>query len=153
MDRGKRGSKHHPAVDGNGTPPAFELTAANVDEVTRLVPQVASIPPVRGRAGAPLTKPEPEPEPELVMADRGYDSDANRMALSGKGIATRIARRDTGHGSGLGVPRYVVEQTIALFRRSRRLRVRDDRDDVVHEGFMSLACSITCWRRLHSNTG
>ena len=72
------------------------------------MPQVASIPPVRGKVGAPLTK------PKLVMADRGYDSDGNRTALSGRGIATQIARRNTGHGSGLGVFRYVVEQTIAL---------------------------------------
>ena len=147
MDRGKAGSKHHLVVDGGGTPLAFELTAANVNEVTRLVPQVEAVPPVRGKVGAPLSK------PKLVMADRGYDSDDNRMALSGKGIATRIARRGTEHGSGLGVFRYVVEQTIALFHQFRRLRVRDDRDDAIHESFMSLACSVTCWRRLQSNTG
>ena len=147
MDRRKPGSKHHLVVDANGTPLAVELTAANVNEVTRLVPQVESVPPIRGKVGAPLTK------PALVMADRGYDSDGNRMALSGKGIATRIARRNTAHGSGLGVLRYVVEQTIALFHQFRRLRVRDDRDDLIHESFMSLACSIFCWRRLHSNTG
>jgi transposase len=147
VDRSKPGSKHHLVVDGNGTPLAVELTAANVNEVTRLVPQVASIPPVRGKAGAPLTK------PKLVMADRGYDSDANRMALSGKGIRTEIARRNTEHGSGLGVFRYVVEQTIALFHQFRRLRVRDDRDDTIHEAFMSLACSVICWRRLHTATG
>ena len=147
MDRGKCGSKHHLVVDANGTPLAFELTAANVNEVTRLVPQVESVPPVRGKVGAPLTK------PKSVMADRGYDSDANRMALPGKGIATRIARRNTEHGSGLGVFRYVAEQTIALFHQFRRLRVRDDRDDGIHESFMSLACSVICWRRLHSATG
>ena len=111
------------------------------------MPQVGSIPPVRGKAGAPLTK------PKLVMADRGYDSDGNRAALSGKGIPTRIARRNTDHGSGLGVLRYVVEQAVALFHQFRRLRVRDDRDDAVHESFMSLACSVICWRRLHSNSG
>ena len=75
------------------------------------------------------------------------------MALSGKGIATRIARRNTEHGSGLGVFRYVAEQTIALFHQFRRLRVRDDRDDTIHEAFMSIACSVICWRRLHSATG
>ena len=147
MDRAKPGSKHHLAVDGNGIPLAVGLTAANVNEVTRLVPLVDAIPPVRGKVGAPLTK------PKLVMADRGYDSDANRMALSGKGIRTAIARRNTDHGSGLGVFRYVVEQTVALFHQFRRLRVRDDRDDAIHESFMSLACSLICWRRLHSNTG
>jgi hypothetical protein len=75
------------------------------------------------------------------------------MALSGKDIATQIARRNADHGSGLGVFRYVVEQAIALFHQFRRLRVRDDRDDAVHECFMSLACSVVCWRSLHSNSG
>ena len=65
----------------------------------------------------------------------------------------RIARRNTEHGSGLGVFRYVVEQTIALMHQFRRLRVRDDRDDGIHESFMTLACSVICWRRLHSATG
>ncbi len=118
-----------------------------MNEVTRLVPQVASIPPVRGKVGAPLRK------PKVVMADRAYDSDPHRRTLSGQGIGTEIARRNTEHGSGLGVFRYVVEQTIALFHQFRRLRVRDDRDDAVHESFMSLACSIICWRRLHDPTG
>ena len=143
MDRAKPGSKHHLDVDGNGIPLAVELTAANVNEVTRLVPQVGVVPPVRGKAGAPLTK------PKLVMADRGYDSDDNRMRLSGKGIATQIARRNTPHGSGLGVFRYVVEQTIALLHQFRRLRVRYDKRDDIHEAFMSLACSLICCRRLH----
>ena len=147
MDRRKPGSKHLLVVDGGGTPLAVELTAANVNEVTRLVPLVDAIPPVRGKVGAPLAK------PKLVMADRGYDSDDNRIALSGKGIATRIARRNTAHGSGLGVFRYVVEQTIALFHQFRRLRVRYERRDDTHEAFMSLGCAMICWRRLHRPTG
>jgi len=55
-----------------------------------------------------------------------------------------IACRNTGHGSGLGVHRWVVEQSIALLRWFRRLRIRDD----IHEDFLSRACSIICWRRL-----
>jgi hypothetical protein len=31
----------------------------------------------------------------------------------------------------------------------KRLRVRNDRDDQVHEAFMALACAMICWRRLH----
>ena len=47
--------------------------------------------------------------------------------VSGKGIATRIARRNTEHGIGVDVFRYVVDQTIALFYKFRRLKVRDER--------------------------
>lgn len=115
--------------------------------MTQLLPLVDAIPPVRGRAGAPLRR------PKLVVADRGYDSGPHRTALSCRGIATAIGRRGEPHGSGLGAVRYVVEQTIALWHQFRRLRTRFDRRDDVHEAFMSLGCSMICWRRLHSSSG
>jgi hypothetical protein len=59
-----------------------------------------------------------------------------------------IARRGTEHGSGLGVHRWVVEQSIALLHWFRRLRIRWEIRDDIHEAFLSLACSIICWRRL-----
>jgi hypothetical protein len=46
--------------------------------------------------------------------------------------------------------RWFVEQALALLHQFKRLRVRDDRDDNVHEAFMTLACAMICWRRLHS---
>ena len=120
MDRRKAGSKHHLAVDADGTPLACLLTAANRHDVTQLIPLVDAIPPIRGKVGAPLRK------PAQVMGDRGYDSDPHRMKLSCRGIATAIARRREPHGSGLGFLRYVVEQTIALLHQFRRLRTRFD---------------------------
>jgi len=53
-----------------------------------------------------------------------------------------IARRGTGHGSGLGVHRWVVEQSIALLHWFRRLRIRWEIRDDIHEAFLSLACNI-----------
>ena len=72
------------------------------------------------------------------------------MKLSCRAIATAIARRNAPHGSGLGVFRWFVEQALALMHQFKRLRVRDDRDDKVHEAFMTIACAMVCWRRLHS---
>lgn len=37
----------------------------------------------------------------------------------------------------------------ALFRRLR-LRIRWEVRDDIHEAFLSIACSIICWRRLKS---
>ena len=113
--------------------------------MTQLVPLVDAIPPVRGRPGAPLRK------PGEVMGDRGYDSNPHRMALSGRGIGTAIARRGEPHGSGLGIFRYVVEQTVALLHQFRRLRTRFDKRDDVHEAFMTIGQAMICWRRLHSS--
>ena len=61
-----------------------------------------------------------------------------------------IARRGTEHGSGLDVHRWVVEQSIALLHWFRRLRIRWEIRDDIHEAFLSLACAIICWRRLQS---
>jgi transposase len=125
-------------------PLAATLTGANRHDVTQLLPLVDAIPPVRGKAGAPLRK------PKKVQGDRGYDSDPHRLRLSARSIATELARRNTPHGSGLGVFRWFVEQALALMHQFKRLRVRDDRDDEVHEAFMTIACAMICWRRLHS---
>lgn len=123
------------------------MTAANRHDVTQLIPLVDAIPPVGGKVGAPLTK------PEEVTGDRAYDSDPHRMTLSGRGIATSLARRREPHGSGLGFVRYVVEQTIALLHQFRRLRTRFDKRADVHETFMKIGCAMICWRRLHKLTG
>ena len=144
MDRRKNGSKHHLATDAGGVPLTTKLTGANRNDVTQLMPLVDALPPVRGLPGAPLRK------PGGVMGDRGFDSADNRMRLSCRAIAAEIARRNTPHGSGLGVFRWFVEQALALMHQFKRLRVRDDRDDRVHEAFMTIACAMICWRRLHS---
>ena len=112
--------------------------------MTQLLPLIAAIPPIRGAAGAPLTRP-----PE-VIGDRGYDSDRHRQTLSGKGIRPTIARRNTEHGSGLGVLRWVVERTLARLHQARRLRVRYDRTAAIHEAFVKLRCGMICWSLLHS---
>jgi transposase len=147
VDRAKAGSKHHLVVDANGVPLAAILTGANRHDVTQLVPLVDAIPPVRGKVGAPLRK------PKKVMGDRGYDSDPHRRDLAARRIRTEIARRGEPHGSGLGVFRYVVEQAIALLHQFRRLRVRYDKRDDVHETFMKVGCIVMCWRRLHGASG
>jgi len=107
-----------------------------------LIPLVDAIPAIRGRVGAPLRK------PGCVVADRGYDCDGHRMTLSCRNIPTRIARRRTPHGSGLGKDRWPIERTISWLHQFKRLRVRYDRRADIHEALVSLACSMICWRTL-----
>jgi transposase len=132
------------AVDAAGTPLAATVTGANEPDVKQLLPLVDAIPPVAGKPGAPMKR------PAKVTADRGYDSDPHRDELRARGINPEIARRRTAHGSGLGVVRYVVEQTIALMHQFRRLRVRYDRRAEIHEAFVTIAEAYICWRRLHN---
>ena len=61
-----------------------------------------------------------------------------------------IARRNTAHGSGLGRVRWVVERTFAWLHQFKRLLVRYDPRDDIHEAFLALACCLVCLRQLRS---
>jgi transposase len=100
------------------------------------------VPPVRGRVGRPRRR------PERLSADRGYDYDSRRRELRRRGIAPEIARRKTGHGSGLGRVRWVIERTFAWLHNFKRLLVRYDRRHEIHEAFLAIGCCLVCHRRL-----
>ncbi len=146
VDRGRRGSKHHLLVDGGGVPLAWTLTGGNRNDVTQLLELLDRVPPVRGRIGRPRRR------PLTVIADRGYDYDQYRRLVWTRGIKPLIARRRTEHGSGLGRHRWVVERTFAWLHNRRRLLIRTDRRDDIHEGFLALACCLICWRRLQTSS-
>lgn len=80
----------------------------------------------------------------MVLADRGYDHDKYRRLLWQRGIRPAIAERGRPHGTGLGISRWVVERTISWFHGFRRLRIRWERRDDIHEVFLGLVtCLIT----------
>jgi transposase len=85
-----------------------------------------------------------------LYADRGYDHDCYRKEVRARGVVSLIPRRGTGHGSGLGVHRWVVERTFAWLHGFRRLRVRWERRADIHEAFLKLACCLITHRRLSS---
>jgi len=129
-------------TEGAGIPLAVRLTGGNRHDVTQLMPLIDATPPVRGRRGRPRRR------PKALYADRAYDHDTYRRQVRATGITPHIARRGVAHGSGLGVHRWVVEQTMALLHWFRRLRIRWEIRDDIHEAFMTLACAIVCYRRL-----
>jgi hypothetical protein len=45
---------------------------------------------------------------------------------------------------------YKVEGALALLHWFRRLRIRWERCDDIHEAFLTLGCAIICWRRLRT---
>jgi transposase len=137
-DRGKKGSKQHAVVDGQGIPLAATVTAANVPDVSELLEVVDAIPPVAGKVG------HPQQRPEQLYGDRAYDSEAHREALRDRGIEPELAERGTEHGSGLGVYRWVVERFFSWLHRYRKLRLRTDWYASTHHGLLKLACSLIC---------
>ena len=141
-DRGKPGSKHHVLTDAIGIPLNAILTGANRHDVTQLLPLIDNAPSVSGKAG------DPKKHPASIYADRAYDSEHHRQELRHRGIEPHLAERNTTHGSGLGVYRWVVERTISWPHQFRRLRVRFERRKDIHEAFMALAESLVCFRGL-----
>ncbi|WP_167748623.1 IS5 family transposase [Streptomyces sp. CB02400] len=138
VDRARPGSKHHVITDGQGIPLAVSLTGGNRNDVTQLLPLLDKIPPVAGVVGRPRRR------PDMLFADRGYDHDKYRRLLRQRGIRPAIAERGQPHGTGLGTFRWVVERTISWLHGFRRLRIRWERRDDIHEAFLGLAvCLIT----------
>jgi transposase len=137
-DRRKPGSKHHALTDANGIPLVVILTAANVADVNALIPLVDSIPDIRGKRGHPRRR------PERVQADTAYDSEHHRDELRRRGIEPIIPNRKREHGSGLGVFRWVVERTLSWLHQFRRLRIRWERRDDIHEALICIAESLIC---------
>lgn len=126
-------------TDGNGIPLVVQLTAANHADVNQIYPLVDGIPPLRGACGRPRFR------PRRLYGDRGYDSKAHRIGLRLRGIQPLLARRNTEHGSGRGVFRWVVERTASWLHQHRRLRVRFELHAEIDEAFLSLGAALICW--------
>jgi transposase len=140
-DKGKPGSKRHVVADRGGIPLAVILTAANVHDSKVLEEAVDAIEPIKRPRGGPG---RPRKRPKKVHADKGYDFPRCRKALRRRGIKARIARRGIDSSERLGRHRWVVERTLAWLSRYRRLSVRYERRDDIHEAFLHLGCSLIC---------
>ena len=44
--------------------------------------------------------------------------------------------------------RWVVERTLSWVKRNRRLKVRYERRDDIHQAFLDPGCALICWRYL-----
>lgn len=95
-----------------------------------------------GRPGHPRCR------PDAVLGDKAYDSKAVRRELRRRRIQPVISRKGAPNIKGLGKLRYVVEQSFALLHQFKRLAVRWERRLELRDAFVSLGCSLICWRRL-----
>jgi transposase len=111
-----------------------------------MIPLVDAIPPVRSRRGRPRRR------PRSLYGDRAYHSREGLRELGRRRIQAKIAAPKTPHGSGLGTKRWVVERTIAWLHQYRRLRIRYERRDDIHEAFLAIGCSLICLKLLQAET-
>jgi transposase len=122
-----------------------QSTAANVNEGPLLGRLLDAIPPLKQPRGGPG---RPRRRPAKLHADLGYASRRNRALLRRRGIAPRIARKGVESRTRLGRHRWVAERAFAWLHRNRRLLVRYERDDTLHDAFLHLGCAIICWHLL-----
>ncbi|QSQ24224.1 IS5 family transposase [Pyxidicoccus parkwayensis] len=143
-DRAKAGSKHHLLVDRSGQPLAESLTGANVHDTHELFPLLDAIPDVKQPWGRPRHR------PAKMHGDKAYASRQNRRGLRRRGIAPRMARPGIESKERLGRHRWVAERTHAWKNQLLRLRVRDERWDDIHFGFLVLGCCLILFRGLQT---
>jgi transposase len=130
-------------TDGASTPLAITHTGANCHDSNMALSLIDSIPPIRRPRGRPRRR------PDAAYADRAYDFDDKiRRPLRQRHIRPCIARRGQDHGSGLGRVRWVIEPPFGWLSSQRRLRVRYERRDDIHQAFLNIGCMLICWNRV-----
>jgi transposase len=142
VDRGKPGSKIHVLSDRGGLPLSLALSAANVNDAFALQPLVQAIPAVRSRRGPRRRR------PARLHADKAYGQADLRGWLRDRGIAVRIARKGIETSDKLGRHRWVIERTLAWLTGYRRLTLRYERNASHFLAFMTLAATVTCYKKL-----
>ncbi|MGW0564961.1 IS5 family transposase [Streptomyces sp. NPDC003016] len=145
VDRGRTGSKHHLITDATGIPLAATLTGDNRNDVTQLIPLLEAIPPVRGKRGRPRRR------PDVVLGDRGYEH--GQVPPPRPGSRREAADRPPGHRARLrpGYPALGCGTRLrAHLYWFRRLGIRREIRDDIHEAFLTPGCALICWRRLNS---
>src|SRR5215211_1355699 len=138
-DKGKNGTKRHLVSDRRGVPLAVALTAANVHDSMVFEELIDAVEPIKSTGRG-----RPRRRPEKLHADKAYDDKKCKGALRRRGIKSRIARKGIESSEKLGRHRWVVERTLAWLAKYRRLTIRYERRDDIHEAFLHLGCSLIC---------
>lgn len=146
VDRGKTGSKIHVLSDRGGIPLPVGVSAANTNDAEALKPLVKAIPAVRSRRGPRRRR------PAKLHADKAYDTTELRRWVRNRGISARIARKGIESSERLGRHRWVIERTISWLTGYHRLNIRYDRKATHFLAFLTLAATLTCYKKLTKST-
>ena len=134
-DRGKKGTKYHIAVTGDGVPVACTATAANVNDTVLFERLFLAAFAVMARI-------------RTVFADRGYDAKSHRALCRSFGAEPHIHKRRQPSASGLGQQRWPVERSNAWVLENKRLALRYDRLGFIVHALLQTACILLVAGRL-----
>lgn len=129
-------------TDATGLPLAVAVSAANTHDSLGLMPLVQAVPAVRSRRGPRRRR------PAKLHADKGYDYEHLRAWLHARGITPRIARRGVETSTRLGRHRRIIERSFAWLTGYRRLTLRYERSARLFCAFLTLAATLTCYKKL-----
>lgn len=132
--------------DRDGVPLSVAVSAANTNDSYALKPLIRAIPAIRSRRGPRRRK------PAKLHADKAYDHANLRRWVRARGIAVRIARKGIETSKKLGKHRWVIERSIAWLFGYRRLTIRYERKANHFNAFLTLAATLTCYKKLHKAT-
>jgi transposase len=133
-----------------GLPIVLKVKSANPSEL-RFAEEMVSAIRIPKKRGAPIRK------PKILVADKGYQSQAFKKYLRKRGILFRIPRKKNQKKPRGRKPknfresyqqRFKVERGFAWMDNFRRLVVRYDRMVTMYRGFCVLACILMCLRAL-----
>lgn len=142
VDRNKAGSKLHVLADATGIPLVLGISSANTHDSQSTATD--------GRRDPPRS------DPSAGHGDAGQRSSAPTRAPTStstaagcaSGIIPRIGRRGIETTERLGTHRWKIERTIAWLTGYRRLTIRYERHSTNFAAFLTLAASLTCWKKL-----
>jgi transposase len=137
-NRAKPGTKRHVVCDRQGIPLVCRITGANRHDSSVFEELIEAIPPIRRPSG------QRRKRPDKLHADKAYDIPRCRRFLRQRGIRIRIARKEIESSQRLGRHRWVIERTLAWLNQFRRLTIRYERRQDIHEAFLSLGCALIC---------
>jgi len=133
-------------ADRAGVPLSLAVSAANTNDSYALKPLIRAIPAIRSRRGPRRGK------PGKLHADKAYDHADLRKRVRDRGITVRIARKGVETSKKLGKHRWVIERSIAWLFGYRRLAIRYERKANHFSAFLTLAATLTCYKKLRKVT-
>jgi len=143
-DRGKKGTKYHVAVNGDGVPVACVATAANVNDTVLFERLFLAAFAVTARIGTVFSG----KCPKGFADDRGYDAEGSRALCRSFDTEPHIHKRRQPSGSSLGQQRWSVERSNAWLLENKRLALRYDRLGFIVQALLQTACILLVAGRL-----
>ena len=90
------------------------------------------------------------------MTDKGYDSQANRVAALARGVTPVIPRRENSKERGRFFPKRLyklrarIEQTIGKLKRFKRVAMRCEKTDISYSAIIGFVCAPMLIKSVHT---